>query len=74
MDDAAPPETIGTCAGDSGEGRGICYEGSGKRGYLVKFKDDATVSIYKVLSVFAIPNKERIMKYHSWAHDLAKLI
>jgi len=60
MDDAVLPETIGTCNGDSGEGRGICYEGSGKRGYLVKFNDNATVSIYKVMSVFANPNKERI--------------
>ena len=33
---ADPPDSIGTCNGDT-EGRGICYGGSGAAGYLVIF-------------------------------------
>ncbi len=41
----------GTCDGDSGEGRGICFEDSGAEGYLVKFNANATVDIYRVDSL-----------------------
>ena len=41
----------GTCDGDSGEGRGICFGDSGAEGYLVKFNSNATIDIYRVDSL-----------------------
>ena len=44
-------ENDGTCDGDSGESRGICFDDSGAEGYLVEFLADATINIYKVNSL-----------------------
>lgn len=44
-------ESDGTCSGDSGTGRGICFDDSNVNGYLIKFLSDATIDIYKVDSL-----------------------
>jgi len=43
----------GTCNGDSGAGRGICFDDSGAEGYLVKFLSDASINIYRVDTLMA---------------------
>ncbi len=60
----------GTCNGDSGEGRGICFEDSGAEGYLVEFLSDATVNIYQVDS---LESPLKYWNYPGWKQEAEKI-